>query len=212
MDHPEPGGPDLTVGVSRDKLADGAALLGHVGCEEVLLARIGSEFFAVGARCTHCHGPLVAGLVVGGTNSMFVASCCFDLRTGEACRAPAFDPLSCWAVELPDDRVFVHSRSSQPKAPKKGKSVSGTSERIVIVGGGAADFAADETLRRAKFAGSIVMLSNDASAPVDFPSLSKDYLAGNAPEDRVPLERIGCRWGRGTCSGRASDSRSRRPS
>lgn len=112
---------------------------------------------------------------------------CFDLRTGEALRAPAFDPLSCWVVELRSDRVFVHNKSSQPKALKNGKSVSDTSERIVIVGGGAAGFATAETLRRAKFAGSIVMLSNDASAPVDRPSLSKDYLAGNAPEDRVPL-------------------------
>jgi NADPH-dependent 2,4-dienoyl-CoA reductase/sulfur reductase-like enzyme len=32
------------------------------------------------------------------------------------------------------------------------------------------------------------MLSNDASAPVERPSLSKDYLAGNASEDRVPLQ------------------------
>jgi len=32
-----------------------------------------------------------------------------------------------------------------------------------------------------------VMLSNDASEPVDRPNLSKDYLAGSAPEDWLPL-------------------------
>ena len=31
------------------------------------------------------------------------------------------------------------------------------------------------------------MLSNDDAAPVDRPNLSKDYLAGKAPEDWVPL-------------------------
>ena len=31
------------------------------------------------------------------------------------------------------------------------------------------------------------MLSDDAAPPVDRPNLSKDYLAGNAPEDWVPL-------------------------
>ena len=50
---PEPRGPDFTLGLAQDKLADGAKLLGHVGDEEVLLVRIGSEFFAVGAHCTH---------------------------------------------------------------------------------------------------------------------------------------------------------------
>ena len=31
------------------------------------------------------------------------------------------------------------------------------------------------------------MLSNDAAPPVDRPNLSKDYLAGSAPEDWLPL-------------------------
>ena len=59
--------------------------------------------------------------------------------------------------------------------------------RIVIVGGGAAGFAAAEMLRRQEYRGSIVMLSNEAAAPVDRPNLSKDYLAGSAPEDWLPL-------------------------
>ena len=31
------------------------------------------------------------------------------------------------------------------------------------------------------------MLSDDGAAPVDRPNLSKDYLAGSAPEDWLPL-------------------------
>jgi NADPH-dependent 2,4-dienoyl-CoA reductase/sulfur reductase-like enzyme len=42
-------------------------------------------------------------------------------------------------------------------------------------------------LRRQDYRGSIVMLSNDAAPPVDRPNLSKDYLAGSAPEDWLPL-------------------------
>ena len=57
----------------------------------------------------------------------------------------------------------------------------------MIVGGGAAGFAAAERLRREHYQGSIVMLSNDEAPPVDRPNLSKDYLAGNAPEDWIPL-------------------------
>ena len=68
-----------------------------------------------------------------------------------------------------------------------GKERVGEPGNIVIVGGGAAGFAAAEMLRRQDFRGSIVMLSNDSALPVDRPNLSKDYLAGNAPEDWLPL-------------------------
>jgi NADPH-dependent 2,4-dienoyl-CoA reductase/sulfur reductase-like enzyme len=57
----------------------------------------------------------------------------------------------------------------------------------VIIGGGAAGFAAAEMLRRQHYRGGIVMLSTEAAAPVDRPNLSKDYLAGSAPEDWLPL-------------------------
>jgi NADPH-dependent 2,4-dienoyl-CoA reductase/sulfur reductase-like enzyme len=63
----------------------------------------------------------------------------------------------------------------------------GGPQKIVIVGGGAAGFAATEMLRRQRFQGDVVMLSDDDAPPVDRPNLSKDYLAGNAPEEWVPL-------------------------
>ena len=42
-------------------------------------------------------------------------------------------------------------------------------------------------LRRDGYGGEIAMLSNDSAPPVDRPNLSKDYLAGSAPEDSMPL-------------------------
>ena len=56
---------------------------------------------------------------------------------------------------------------------------------------GAAGFAAAEMLRRTHYRGGIVMLSDDATPPVDRPNLSKDYLAGTAPEDWLPLRTEG---------------------
>src|SRR5512145_1100334 len=103
----ETSGPDLTLGVAIDSLADGAMLAGHVGEDAVLLARRGSEFFAIGARCSHYHGPLAEGLIVGDTVRCPWHHACFSLRTGEAVRAPAFDPLPRWRVQRQGDQVFV---------------------------------------------------------------------------------------------------------
>ncbi|HWL31220.1 MAG TPA: FAD-dependent oxidoreductase [Xanthobacteraceae bacterium] len=179
-----PAGPDLTQGVALSELA-GGKLVGHVGDEEVLLVRNGDNVLAVGAHCTHYHAPLVDGLVVGDSVRCPWHHACFDLRNGEAVRAPALSPLECWKVERQDGRIYVREKQGQPKP----SALSGGNmpARVVIVGGGAAGFAAAEMLRRRGFGGSLVMLSSDAASPVDRPNLSKDYLAGSAPEDWLPL-------------------------
>jgi NADPH-dependent 2,4-dienoyl-CoA reductase/sulfur reductase-like enzyme/nitrite reductase/ring-hydroxylating ferredoxin subunit len=179
-----PAGPDLTQGVALSDFVDGR-LLGHVGDEEVLLVQSGIEIFAIGAHCTHYHGPLAEGLISDGDVRCPWHHACFDLKTGEALRAPALSPVDCWKVEQRDGRIFV--REKRERATPRLPASANLPSRIVIVGGGAAGFAAAEMLRRRGFAGSIVMLSNDAAAPVDRPNLSKDYLAGSAPEDWLPL-------------------------
>jgi NADPH-dependent 2,4-dienoyl-CoA reductase/sulfur reductase-like enzyme/nitrite reductase/ring-hydroxylating ferredoxin subunit len=183
----QPSGPDLTQGIDIAQLPEGGKLAGHVGGEEVLLVREGGEIFAVGAHCTHYHGPLVEGLVVDGTVRCPWHHACFDLRTGEAVRAPALSPVACWLVEQQGGKIFVRGKREQPAPAPRGQSFGKAPDRIVIVGGGAAGFAAAEMLRREYYQGGIVMLSNDSAAPVDRPNLSKDYLAGSAPEEWVPL-------------------------
>src|SRR5262249_49629986 len=183
-----PTGPDLATGIPIDDLPDGHMLAGHVGEEAVLLARRGSEFFAIGATCSHYGGPLAEGIMVEDTVRCPWHHACFSLRTGEALRAPALSPVACWAVEQRGGKVFVLAKKDAP--PKKSRSPApgvAPPEKIVIVGGGAAGFAAAEMLRREHYSGSIVMLSSDEAAPADRPNLSKDYLAGTAPEEWIPL-------------------------
>ena len=180
-----PPGPDLTRGIMIADLPDGAKLIGHVGEEQVLLARQGDEVFAVGAICTHYGGPLADGLIVDATVRCPWHHACFDLRTGEALHAPALSPVDAWSVDQRDGKIFVREKRAQ--AARAPRVRSDAPKRIVIVGGGAAGFSAAEMLRRRQYQGEIVMLSSDAAPPVDRPNLSKDYLAGAAPEDWVPL-------------------------
>lgn len=179
-------GPDFGKGLALSEISDGTLLLGHADGEPVLLARRGGEVFAIGAACTHYGGPLAEGLLVGETVRCPWHHACFSLRTGEALRAPALNPVSCWRVEQQDGIVHVREKLERPPPPSL-PAAAGMPGSVVIVGGGAAGNAAAETLRNEGYAGRITMLSADESGPCDRPNLSKDYLAGNAPEDWIPL-------------------------
>src|SRR5207248_10679705 len=109
----KPAGPDLGQGVALADIADGGMLLGHAGGEAVLLARRGRELFAIGAECTHYHGPLAEGVLVEDTVRCPWHHACFSLRSGEALRAPALNPVACWRVEQRDGTGYVREKSEQ---------------------------------------------------------------------------------------------------
>ncbi|PYR21274.1 MAG: pyridine nucleotide-disulfide oxidoreductase, partial [Acidobacteria bacterium] len=178
----------MTLGVAADSLSSGGTLLGRVGDDDALLARAGDRFFAVGAHCTHYHGPLAEGLVVGDTVRCPLHHACFSLETGEALRAPALDPLACWRVERRGAMVFVREKMSElPPGPRGSAGSREHPSSIVIAGGGAAGLAAADMLRRERYEGPIVLVSADEDPPVDRPNLSKDYLAGEAQDDWIPM-------------------------
>jgi apoptosis-inducing factor 3 len=187
-------GPDLTQGIDAASLRDGEKLLGHANGEAVLLVRLGEDFTAIGATCTHYGGPLAEGAIVGDTVRCPWHHACFSLRTGEALAAPALSPAACWRVERRGDRVVVGEKLERdPLAPSYPlvSRAPASLRHVVIVGAGAAGTAAAEMLRRCGYDGSIVLVDDDPDAPYDRPNLSKDYLAGNAPEEWIPLRPAG---------------------
>lgn len=177
--------PNLKDGVPLAGIPDGQNLLGVVDDEEVLLVRRGSELFAVGAYCTHYHGPLASGLLVDDELRCPWHHACFSLRTGEALRAPALDPVQCWRVEQVAEKVFV--KEKLPPLGPNPISKTNLPSSIVIIGGGAAGLAALDMLRRKGYSGPLTMLSADSAPPCDRPNLSKDFLAGSAQDDWIPL-------------------------
>jgi len=183
--NPQLEGPDLTTGVELETLSDETILAGHVGNEAVLLIRRDNEVVAIGATCTHYGGPLAKGLLVDGTVRCPWHHACFDLRSGEPLRAPALDPLPRWRVEVSNGIAVV--REKLPRHTPSLRLLESAPQSILIVGGGAAANAAAETLRRESYGGPITMLSADGALPCDRPNLSKDYLAGKAPEEWTVL-------------------------
>lgn len=181
--------PDFTKGFPIDDLQNGGMIQGRVGDEDVILARQADEFFAVGAGCTHYHGPLADGLIVGDELRCPLHHACFSLRTGVARRAPAFDAIPCWRVQHVGDRVFVREKlpalAQYPESNTKRPPNSPSS--VVIVGGGATGLAAAEMLRRKGYDGPVTIISADDFAPYDRPNVSKDYLQEPIPDEWMNL-------------------------
>jgi nitrite reductase/ring-hydroxylating ferredoxin subunit len=176
-------GPDFEKGSNINEIAEGTMLLGHAFGEPVLVARRGDYLFAIGATCTHYGGPLAKGLMVDCTVRCPWHHARFDLRTGEAIAAPALNNVACYKIEKRGERFFLTGKIDK-KAKGRPKSSPAS---VVIIGAGAAGGAAAEMLRREGYDGPVTLIGTDESLPYDRPNLSKDYLAGNAPEEWIPL-------------------------
>ena len=195
-------GPDLTKGVEISSVRPGQLIAGHAFGEPVLLAHVEPNWFAVGAKCTHYGAPLDQGVLVSETIRCPWHHACFELHNGAASRAPALNDLPSYDVAIENNVVRVTRKRDpgQLKGEPHRVRASRASERVlfepfpvtgpksvVIIGAGAAGNACAETLRREAYRGPITMIDPDPDAPYDRPNLSKDYLAGNAPEEWLPL-------------------------
>jgi NADPH-dependent 2,4-dienoyl-CoA reductase/sulfur reductase-like enzyme/nitrite reductase/ring-hydroxylating ferredoxin subunit len=179
----EPQGPDLKSGIDLESLVENSPLLGHVDGEPVILVRQGENIFAVGATCTHYNGPLAEGLVVGETIRCPWHHARFSLRTGEAEGAPKLNPVACFGVRRKDGKVRVDRKrdvSFEIACPQNPDSV-------VIIGAGASGASCVDMLRQKGYSRPITLVGNEEPGPVDRPNLSKDYLAGKAPEEWIAL-------------------------
>jgi len=171
-------------GIAEDALGDGEIVAGQVNGQSVLLVRSGTEVFAMGATCTHYGGPLAEGLFDGECIRCPWHHAAFAIRSGNPARPPALNPVDTYEVMARNGRLYVGAKVSREE-----KSVAPASnpESVVIVGGGAAGDMAAETLRREGYSGPITLISADTDAPYDRPNVSKDYLAGTAQEEWMPL-------------------------
>ncbi len=160
-------------------------LPGHFKSEPILVARRDDAFFAIGASCTHYGGPLADGLMVGDTVRCPWHHACFSLRTGDAIRAPALMPVTCWKIRTIGRKLFVVGKEIRKK-PQPVRSAPSL-KRVVIVGGGGAGAAAAQMLREEGYRGRLTMISADDSIPYDRPALSKEFMNGSVSKKMLPL-------------------------
>ncbi|WP_237477524.1 FAD-dependent oxidoreductase [Lichenibacterium dinghuense] len=178
--------PDLLAGVALGDIPDSGLLAGTVGEHDAVLVRAGDGFRAVGAKCTHLGAPMAKGLLVGGELRCPWHHACFDVSTGRAAKAPAFDPLPVWPVAVEDGRARV--TQAEPVHPPR-EPIALAEGPFVIVGGGAAGYSAAVALKECAPRARVIVLSADDHAPYDRTILTKDYLDGKFGDDRLPISK-----------------------
>ncbi len=180
----KPSGPELSAGVELSEIPDGGMLVAQVRGEPVVAVRRGEEVFVLAATCGHYGAPLWDGVFLGTELRCPWHHARFDVRSGEAVGPPSPRGLPRWEVVHEGSRLKAGARLE----PSAVRGVKVAPSSVLIVGAGAAADACAEQLRRRGYDGPITMVAKDDEGwPVDRPNLSKDVLAGTAPEDWLPI-------------------------
>jgi NADPH-dependent 2,4-dienoyl-CoA reductase/sulfur reductase-like enzyme/nitrite reductase/ring-hydroxylating ferredoxin subunit len=171
---------DLSDGEMKEVSANGT---------RILLARVEGEFHAVGAACPHYGAPLAEGALCGTRVVCPWHHACFDVTTGGLEEPPALDSLPHYEVRVEDGRVLarVPDEAVDRVHPRMSRRDASDARLFVILGAGAAGYAAAQTLREDGFRGRVVLITREDRAPYDRPNLSKDYLQGHAEPEWMPL-------------------------
>jgi NADPH-dependent 2,4-dienoyl-CoA reductase/sulfur reductase-like enzyme/nitrite reductase/ring-hydroxylating ferredoxin subunit len=161
-----------------------------VGETRILLARVDDKFHAVSAICPHYGGPLAEGILCGTRVVCPWHHAAFNIVNGDLEDPPALDALVCFSVRVEGERILVtvpgDAQDRRTPAMVRQDPLA-DSRQFVIIGAGAAGYAAAQTLREEGFRGSLVMITREDRAPYDRPNLSKDYLHGHAESEWMPL-------------------------
>ena len=172
-----------------DELADGQMKQVQAGETELLLVRLDGQFYALGARCTHYGAPLATGALHGERIICPWHHACFHARTGEHLEPPGMDHLPRFPVRVEDDQVLVELPDTVEgrRAPTLARRDPQEARTCVVVGSGCAGAYAVEAARAQGFRGRVLWVAGGEFPPIDRPNLSKEYLAGEAPEEWMPL-------------------------
>lgn len=157
---------------------------------EILLVHVDGKFHAVGAHCTHYGAPLEKGALCGHHVICPWHHAWFDITNGNLIEPPALDALPHYEVKINgnDVQVKLPENDSPNRVPQMVSSDLTADKRVfVIIGGGASGYAAAQTMREDGFKGRIKMITPETRTPYDRPNLSKDYLAGDAQPEWMPL-------------------------
>ncbi len=172
-----------------DDLQDGQMKQVSVAGLDILLVRVDGKYHAMGAHCVHYGAPLVKGVLTGNHLICPWHHAVYDVTTGDHIEPPGRNCLTSFSITIngQDVDLTVTRGASEHRMPDFCKANKDDLREIGIVGAGAAASMAAETLRKEGFTGKITLLTYEDDFPYDRPNISKEYMAGEADPEWMPL-------------------------
>lgn len=164
---------------------DGGMKSFEVEGQKVLIIRDGDEYRAFDAACPHAGADLGKGVRCGERVICPWHHATFQATSGGLIEPPALEGLIRYTVRREGGEYVADltEKLSQPATQPTGQP----DDHTVIVGGGAAGFMTVQTLRAGGYAGRITLLTREQRSPYDRTALSKAYLSGKKPADKLAL-------------------------
>ncbi|KAL4223457.1 hypothetical protein ACF0H5_016928 [Mactra antiquata] len=160
-----------------DDLKSGEMKEVDVGGEgTALLIREGSQYYAIGPKCSHYGAPLSKGVLCNGRVRCPWHGACFNIKNGDIEEFPGLDSIPSFKVEVDDGKVKIQADKSTLSNIRRQKSMcksTSGNENVLIIGGGPASVACAETLRQEGFKGGVTIVTKDKYIPYDRIKLSK---------------------------------------
>jgi 3-phenylpropionate/trans-cinnamate dioxygenase ferredoxin subunit len=98
---------DWTRVCALRELAPGAWRVVDVDGASVLIVSVAGEPHAIEDVCTHDGGELAGGTICGHVIECPRHGARFDLRTGQALCAPAYEPVHVFPIRIADGAIWV---------------------------------------------------------------------------------------------------------
>lgn len=150
----------------------------------ILITRDADEFQAFDGKCPHAGADLGQGLRCGNRVVCPWHHATFDSRDGSLLEPIAIEGLTQYELTDSGDSLLVDTSAKRDNSINNDKLAE---THTVIIGGGAAGFMTAHQLRNTGYGGKITLISAENKAPYNRPLLSKAFLAGNMPEEKLLL-------------------------
>ncbi|MBN1191168.1 MAG: non-heme iron oxygenase ferredoxin subunit [Dehalococcoidales bacterium] len=98
---------------AADSIPEGTMKSFKVMDRDILIARVGGKFYAMGGKCTHRGGDLSKGKLEGTTVKCPLHGARFDITTGKNLAGPGLGPVRAKIADEPAYEVVVEGTKLQ---------------------------------------------------------------------------------------------------